>query len=31
VADELSEYATIEDAVDLGNYEKDHMAFIVKA
>ncbi len=31
VADHLSEYLTIEDAVDLGNYEKDHMAFIVRA
>ncbi len=31
VADELSEYTNIEEAVDLSNYEKDHMAFIVRA
>ena len=31
VADEISEYTNIEEAVDLENYEKDHMAFIVRA
>ncbi len=31
VADELSEYVTIEEAINLENYEKDHMAFIVRA
>ncbi len=31
VADELSEYTKIEQAINLKPYEKDHMAFIVKA
>ncbi len=31
VSDELSEYANIEDAMRLEPYEKDHMAFIVRA
>ncbi len=31
VSDELSEYASIDDAMRLEPYEKDHMAFIVRA
>ena len=30
VADTLSDYVSIEDAVNLESYEKDHMAFVVR-